>query len=174
MNNTFTARSNPAVMDENYDLWCRDPLAVEPLWAAFFEGFELGSAREEGTSHPAPQSTPGVSNSSWQTRVDSMVYAYRSLGHTLADLDPLGILSQEQPLLTLAALGFEESDLVRSASSHFYKGGQTMPLRQSLSIFKIRKSEAGCATAWKPVCRSRFVNLCCNEICWSEWRKHKA
>jgi len=133
MNQTFTARWNQDLIDENYERWLRDPTSVDPTWAAFFEGFELGMAREANA--PGAISPTAVEigiDHSWQTRVDSLVYAYRTLGHTIADLDPLGNPRPEQPLLTLAELGFRESDLDRPASSRFYRGGLTMPLRQMI------------------------------------------
>ncbi len=132
MNLSFAARSNQETMDENYDSWCRDPSSVDPLWAAFFEGFTLGCSRENAS--PSTTSASSLTDPSWQTRVDSLVYAYRSLGHSIADLDPLGLPrsfpSGDSPPLSLEALGFSENDLDRPASSRFYKEGKTAPLRQ--------------------------------------------
>jgi len=132
MKNSFTARWNQSIIDENYEKWSADPRSVEQEWAAFFEGFELGSAKltqldQQGTL----DGTPGV-DASWQTRVDSLIYAYRTLGHSIASLDPLSDKRPEEPLLTLKELGFSSSDLDRPASSRFYKGERPMPLRQMI------------------------------------------
>ena len=62
-------------------------------------------------------------------RVDDMVRAYRELGHTLAQLDPLGSPRPEQSLLTLEAFGFAESDLDQTVSSRYFMGGKSMRLR---------------------------------------------
>ena len=62
---------------------------------SFFEGFELGFAKSEENGETATaEPTPGtVPDSSLQTRVEALVYAYRTLGHTIADLDPLDLLN---------------------------------------------------------------------------------
>ena len=63
---------------------------MDPTWAAFFEGFELGSVQPKNGAATAPYGTPiPVTDSALQTRVDGLVYAYRSLGHSIAKLDPL-------------------------------------------------------------------------------------
>ncbi len=131
MNQTFTARHNQAVIDDNYELWRRDPSSVEPFWAAFFEGFELGYSRLEEEAALPPQQLPAV-DQSWQTRVDALVYAYRTLGHSIADLDPLGIKEPTHDLLTLKELGFQESDLDRPAASRFFREGAVLTLRQMI------------------------------------------
>jgi 2-oxoglutarate dehydrogenase E1 component len=131
MNNTFTARWNLPAIEENYEKWQHDPSSVEKEWSAFFEGFELGSARVDSADGESSD-TPMAVDSSWQTRVDSLVYAYRTLGHLIADLDPLGCAIREEPLLTLKELGFAEADLDRAASSRFYRDGNSMPLRQMI------------------------------------------
>ena len=42
---SFANRSNADLLDQNYALWRRDPAAVDAVWAAFFEGFELGAVQ---------------------------------------------------------------------------------------------------------------------------------
>ncbi len=130
MKNTFSARGNEAAIDENYERWLKDPQSVDATWAAFFEGFELGSAKPPDAAGSAPLGEADGVDASWQTRVDSLVYSYRTLGHSIADLDPLGCRVNEQPLLTLPELGFSEGDLNRPCSSRFYRESKVMPLRQ--------------------------------------------
>jgi len=131
MNSTFTARWSEALIDENYERWLSNPRSVDPDWAAFFEGFELGNSRSEteetgggnGTTLPAGQDIH------FQTRVEGLVYAYRTLGHSIADLDPLDLLKRENPRLSLKEFGFEESDLDAMVSSRFFRDGAKMKLR---------------------------------------------
>ena len=42
---SFANRFNADLLDQNYELWRKDPASVDPTWAAFFEGFELGSVQ---------------------------------------------------------------------------------------------------------------------------------
>ncbi len=128
MNNTFSARTSEALIDDNYERWLANPKSVQPDWAAFFEGFELGHAKsEQGVNgDSAPAATGDVYQ---QIRVDGLVYAYRTLGHSIADLDPLDDISRENPLLSLRELGFEEKDLDLQVSSRFFREGRVMSLR---------------------------------------------
>ncbi|MFV0416116.1 MAG: 2-oxoglutarate dehydrogenase E1 component [Chthoniobacterales bacterium] len=134
MSNTFTARWNAELLDENFERWQQDPRSVSDEWSAFFEGFELGAARQEEapTSDEAGGAALAGADNSWVTRVDGLVFAYRMLGHSIADLDPLAKVRNEQPLLTLAELGFSDKDLDRSASSRYFLDGKAMKLREMI------------------------------------------
>lgn len=135
MNSTFTARWSEALIDENYQRWISNPRSVDPDWAAFFEGFELGTARTDaeieggaaGTTSSA--SSSGLADSHLQIRVEALVYAYRTLGHTIADLDPLDLLQRSNPMLSLKEFGFDEKDLDTIVSSRFYREGRKLKLR---------------------------------------------
>jgi 2-oxoglutarate dehydrogenase E1 component len=131
---TFTARWSEGLIDENYQRWLDNPQSVEPDWAAFFEGFELGFAKSEVNGETATaELAPGeVSDRSLHTRVEALVYAYRTLGHTIADLDPLDMLKRSNPLLSLKELGFQESELDLTVSSPFFKEGRKMKLREMI------------------------------------------
>ena len=131
---TFTARWSEGLIDDNYERWRSNPQSVDPDWAAFFEGFELGFAKSEENGETATaESTPGtLPDSSLQTRVEALVYAYRTLGHTIADLDPLDLLKRSNPLLSLKELGFEERELDLVVSSRFFREGKKMKLREMI------------------------------------------
>ena len=133
---SFANRFNADLLDENYTRWQRDPQSVDATWAAFFEGFELGNVQGKngvnGANGTAAATEPSA-ESSLQTRVDGLVYAYRTLGHTIADLDPLAKVRPENPLLSLREFGFEEKDLDLSVSSKFYFGGKSMKLRELIA-----------------------------------------
>ena len=131
---TFTARWSEGLIDENYQRWLSNPESVDPDWSAFFEGFELGFAKSEANGETATaELAPGaVSDRSLQTRVEALVYAYRTLGHTIADLDPLDMLKRSNPLLTLKELGFQESELDQTVSSPFFRENRKMKLRDMI------------------------------------------
>ena len=122
------------MIDENYERWLANPQSVDPDWSAFFEGFDLGfSKSEENGDAATAELSPGVvTDSSLQTRVEALVYAYRTLGHTIADLDPLDLLKRSNPLLTLKELGFEEKELDLTVSSRFFKEAKKMKLRDMI------------------------------------------
>ncbi len=126
---SFATRSNSDLLDQNYELWRKDPASVDATWAAFFEGFELGNT---ASNKNGSGSAPAV-DTSLQTRVDGLVYAYRTLGHTIAQLDPLAHETPRNPLLSLRELGFAEKDLDITVGSKFYLGGQRMKLREMIA-----------------------------------------
>ncbi len=150
MNSSFTARWNEALIDDNYELWRKDPQSVGADWTAFFEGFELGCAKPQknGASAPNGDAVPfsdavpstadnltgtGIANTSFETRIEGLVYAYRTLGHSIAKLDPLHDKPRENPLLTLKEMGFTEADLDTMVSSRFFRDGRKMKLREMIA-----------------------------------------
>jgi len=127
---------NAGLLDENYERWKRDPSTVDAAWSAFFEGFELGFAQmKNGAAGKGGAAEPPSAEGELplQTRVEGLVYAYRTLGHTIAKLDPLCEQRPENPLLSLRELGFSEKDLDLVVSSRFFKGGEKMPLRDMIA-----------------------------------------
>ena len=133
---------NADLLDELYTRWQADPASVDGQWNAFFEGFALGNAqppRPAGQNGSAPLAAPAAAtaaDATRQARVDELVQAYRSLGHTLARLDPLEHARPDQPLLALEALGFAESDLDQPVSSRYFLGGKTMSLRDMIALLQ--------------------------------------
>jgi 2-oxoglutarate dehydrogenase E1 component len=126
---SMAARANLGLLEENYRRWQKDPRSVDSGWAAFFEGFELGSLpQRNGAAKPAEQR-----ESPLQTRIDGLVYAYRTLGHTIARVNPLAEKRPENPLLTLRELGFNEKDLDLRVSSKFFLDNRQMTLREMIA-----------------------------------------
>ena len=107
MNSSFSARLSADLLDLNYERWLDDPRSVDPAWSAFFEGFELGVTQleklgEEGRpsdatvqgGRPEEASSPAgevcdAEQLTFRGRVVSLVYNYRTLGHTQAHINPL-------------------------------------------------------------------------------------
>lgn len=133
MNTALAVSYSPDLLEEKYQTWKVNPDLLDPSWRAFFEGFELGVARVPGT-HGEPTQTG--EELPLQTRVDSLVYAYRTLGHTIAKVDPLEEERHEQPLLTLRELGFSDKDLELEVASKFLQGGRRMSLREMIALLE--------------------------------------
>jgi 2-oxoglutarate dehydrogenase E1 component len=134
MRTTIATRANLGLFEENYQRWLADPTSVESSWAAFFEGFELGNLpqRNGATVAAAPRTETGAAP--LLTRVDGLVYAYRTLGHTIALLDPLATKRPENPLFNLRELGFSEKDLDLRVSSRFFLDNKEMTLREMIAL----------------------------------------
>jgi 2-oxoglutarate dehydrogenase E1 component len=122
------------LLDAQYERWRRDPRALGPEWSNFFSGFELGYTHQENARHDLPEGVDSTDELVGRlTRVDGLVYAYRTLGHTRALLDPLSRSRPEQPLLALKEFGFLEADLDKPVSSKFFMGGRTLSLGELIA-----------------------------------------
>jgi 2-oxoglutarate dehydrogenase E1 component len=140
MSASLPSRANLALLESKYQDWKRDAAQVEPVWAAFFEGFELGMAQPAAKVSPMPVATSAsdgaaLSDSvlSFRMRVSNAVLSFRSLGHTAALLDPLSDTAPEQSLLSLKELGFSEEELDAEAQTLFFRGGRSMRLREMIA-----------------------------------------
>ena len=136
MHPLFATRANLDLLEENYQRWQEDPESLDSSWLAFFEGFELGDLklRNGAAALVAAPAEPG--EQPLQTRVDGLVYAYRTLGHTIARIDPLADKRPSNPLLTLRELGFSEKDLDLIVASKFFLDGRKMTLREMIALLE--------------------------------------
>src|SRR5206468_7212320 len=130
MHTSIAARENLNLIEENYRRWQENPDSVDSGWSAFFEGFELGNLpQEDGAAVREAEAREAA----LQTRVDGLVYAYCSLGHTIARIDPLAEARPDNPLLSLSEFGFSESDLDLRVSSKFFLNNRQMTLREMVA-----------------------------------------
>src|SRR5438045_1234346 len=130
MRTSIDARANLDLIEENYRRWQENPEAVDSGWSAFFEGFELGNLPQRDGAAVAEAE---AREAALQTRVDGLIYAYCSLGHTVARVDPLAEKRPQNPLLSLRELGFSESDLDLRVSSKFFLDNRPMTLRELIA-----------------------------------------
>ena len=128
MRTSIGARANLELIEENYRRWRRNPESVDSGWSAFFEGFELGNLPQHDGAAAAEAREAAL-----QTRVDGLVYAYCSLGHTIARVDPLAEMRSQNPLLSLREFGFGDADLDLRVSSKFFLDNRPMTLREMVS-----------------------------------------
>ena len=135
MRPSFATRGNLDLIEENYRRWEENPEAVDRDWRAFFEGFELGNLPQRNGAAAAAEPTPAAmeQQAALQARVDALIQSYRALGHTIARMNPLAEKRPENPLLSLRALGFSESDLERKVSSPFFLNNRAMTLREMIA-----------------------------------------
>ena len=129
MRTSIDARANLDLIEENYRRWQENPESVDSGWSAFFEGFELGNLPQRDGA-PKAFGEAEAREAALQTRVDGLVYAYCSLGHTIARVDPLAERRPQNPLLSLPELGFSESDLDLRVSTKFFLDNRPMTLRE--------------------------------------------
>ena len=121
-------------MEAEYARWCEDPRSVDETWAAFFEGFELGSAQLKRKEEAAAVSTGPISDedSAFYGRVTSLIYNYRTLGHTQANINPLED-AERNPRLRFEQFGLSEADLDHDVSNSFFRHGDKMKLGEMVA-----------------------------------------
>src|SRR5690554_1678627 len=120
---SFANRANAELIDTYYEQWRRNPAEMGADWRAFFEGFELARGKN-GAAVRTPESTAK------EAKVASLIYAYRSLGHNAAHLDPLGLRQLDYPKLRLKEFGLGEKDLSSQFSYSHYLKGKELTLRE--------------------------------------------
>ena len=112
---TFANRWNADLVDEKYAQWRDDPSTLDAAWKAFFEGFELGRDGQASVAGNGSTGDGGVGGANAaaikQARFTGAIYAFRSIGHTEANINPLLKEQPTNPRLSLDRLGFEERDL---------------------------------------------------------------
>ena len=146
---SYTSRSNLDLIDSFYQQWKESPESVDATWRAFFEGFELAHGRNGSATAPGARAAsaagsaagPGGGDHLRQSKVSSLIYAYRSIGHTQAHLDPLSPAPAPQPRLALEEFGLSEHDLPVEFSAINYLDGGTM--RLSSIIEGLRETYSG-------------------------------
>lgn len=138
---------NLAFADELYAKYARDPGSVPGDWRRYFE--RLGpepipirplepSFRPHSVFNPPnghdlrPSQWDETSAIGLQDRVDQLIRAYRTRGHMIAQIDPLGLERPCPPELDPAYYGFAEADLERRFSCETVHGDGSLTLREIL------------------------------------------
>lgn len=129
-----------AFIEDLYEQWRTNPESVDTTWRSFFEGFSLGCQHAPTpASHPSTASAPvGQTPDYWikQGKIHDLLFAYRTLGHHISNLDPLGFNKSTLPDLDLHNFKFTEADLETTFDSMTLRGGGRRTLREILSILK--------------------------------------
>ena len=131
---SFANRWNADLIDEYYDRWLTNPDGLDEKWVAFFEGFELAT-NGNGASTPSVRDNEAMAAMK-QARFTGAIYAYRSIGHTMANFNPLLSSVVFNPRLSLQRLGFTDEDLDDEYYTGNYLDGNVMSVRKLLNNLK--------------------------------------
>jgi 2-oxoglutarate dehydrogenase E1 component len=139
MSHTISSRANVDLIDQKYAEWKADPRSVDESWAMFFEGFELGMAQPAPprSAVGAAAAAPSPQDLATHARIDGLVNAFRTLGHTAAWTDPLDVAPPDQPLLSLEHLGLDVSQLEDTVATEWYERGRPMKLREMVERLRL-------------------------------------
>ena len=139
---TLGGGENAALIEELYEQWRTNPESIDITWRSFFEGFSLGCQqapiRPSSTAKSsAPSSSVTTSDFLFkQGKIHDLLFAYRTLGHHISNLDPLGFNKSTLPDLDLHNFKLTEADLDTTFDSMTLAGGGPRTLREILRILK--------------------------------------
>ncbi|MEE4272406.1 MAG: thiamine pyrophosphate-dependent enzyme, partial [Thermoanaerobaculales bacterium] len=119
--------SSPEYVDELYSQWRDDPSSLSEQWRSFFSGFDLG----------AGSAVPSSDEAADQSRVASLIFAYRNVGHLIADVDPLGDGERHEPVFDLETHGLTEAHLERVYDTGHLGGPKQASLREIIETLRL-------------------------------------
>ncbi len=128
---SFLAGGNVAYLEQMYEIYLRDPNALEADWRNYFESLPKVNDQIEVSPEsvrqnflqlaqsPARVVTAGAVASPLYYKIGQWLDAYRRYGHTAADLDPLGLtLHPAHPSLDPKSYGLSAADLNTAINPH--------------------------------------------------------
>ncbi len=121
----LAALASSGYVEEMYRQWKNDPAYLSEEWQLFFAGFDLAFS---------PKGEVASARAADQSKVASLIFAYRNVGHLIADLDPLGDNLEDHPLLELATFDLAESDLDELFDTGHLGGPKRATLREILEV----------------------------------------
>ena len=133
---SVSERANASLIEEYHQRWLDNPDSVDPTWRAFFQGFTLGGGQQVATPAAAPTGAVNIVDSLKQAHVHYLINAYRAIGHTQADIDPLNGAPAPSPKLQLSQFELSDADLDTAFDTGTYLGGGQMKLRDIVASLK--------------------------------------
>ncbi|MBI4126392.1 MAG: 2-oxoglutarate dehydrogenase E1 component, partial [Deltaproteobacteria bacterium] len=100
---TYLNPANAAYIDGLLQEFESDPVTLDPTWRSFFEGMRYSDGQE----------ALGAEDLAFELKALQLVQAYRTLGHLIADINPLDRTPKSHPLLEPSRFELTESDLDR-------------------------------------------------------------
>lgn len=138
MNASIFSRLAPDEITALYESWKNDSLSVDPLWTAWFEGYELGGGGAT-PAHPAPSSpdacpyTVPPESAEGRGRVTQLIRTYRIMGHKYARFNPLASPEEHSAPVRPEELGFRPEDMDQPINIGSFKKGASLTLREIVS-----------------------------------------
>ena len=139
MNASIFSKLPPEEITALHQSWKNDPLSVDPLWAAWFDGYELGSGgapREKENAGNAADTSPYTvppESAERRGRVNQLIRAYRVMGHQCARFNPLDPPDQTGCPVNPEDMGFREEDMDQPVNIGTFMDGGTFTLREIIT-----------------------------------------
>lgn len=139
MNASLFSRLAPEEITALYESWKNDSLSVDPLWAAYFEGYELGTGGAPEKGAPAADASPytvPAESAEGRGRVNQLIRAYRVMGHQCARFNPLSAPEETCVPIRPEELGFRAEDMDQPINIGTFRKGKTFTLREIIRLLQ--------------------------------------
>jgi 2-oxoglutarate dehydrogenase E1 component len=114
-------------VEELHRQWLENPASLSEEWQLFFAGFDLGIS---------PTGAVASERGANQSKVASLIFAYRNIGHLLAYLDPLRDPPETVEALELATFDLSEDNLDDVFDTGHLGGPGKATLREILTVLR--------------------------------------
>lgn len=109
---SYIANADVAAMDALFQQYKENPSSVDESWQNFFKGFEFNQTFNETSSNGIAAVKPvSAEHTRKEMEIVHLIRGYRSRGHLLSNINPLGGRRDRQPMLDLADFNLSEADL---------------------------------------------------------------
>lgn len=112
---SYLSSSHPSYIEELYNEYLRNPVATDPDWRKFFEGFDYASGRSNGNGAASVVDGGQLLK---EFSVYQLIQGYRSRGHLLSNTNPIRPRKDRHAELNLADFGLSDADM----KTHFAAG----------------------------------------------------
>jgi len=125
---TLSLLGSTDFVESLYERWKENPSSLGADWSMFFQGFEMAMC---------PRTCVAATQARLQSKVASLIYAYRSQGHGIAQMNPLGNNPTRHPDLELERFELSEEHLDRVFDTgHLGSVPQRATLRDIVAALK--------------------------------------
>ncbi|MCZ6635977.1 MAG: thiamine pyrophosphate-dependent enzyme, partial [bacterium] len=124
--------ANEDYLEFMYKRYQEDRASVDGEWQAYFGSMDITPSAASSTGTQVED----ASRTQTDRGVMALVHAFRSLGHMVANLDPLGYKRPPNPLLEISEYGFSEADLDKVVGDGGFLGSVDGTLRDLLDKLK--------------------------------------
>ncbi len=118
--------ASPEYVDDLYRQWRKDPSSLPEEWRHFFAGFDFATW----------SSMPSSEEAADQSKVTSLIFAYRNVGHLIADVNPLGDGQGHNPIFDLETHDLTETHLDRVYDTGHLGGPKRISLRELIAVLR--------------------------------------
>lgn len=130
---SYLTSSHPSYIEELYKEYEKNPLATDPEWKKFFEGFDYANGRTNGSGAAAAASPEQLIK---EFAVYKLIQGYRSRGHLLSNTNPIRPRKDRNAELDLADFGLSDKDLTTTFAAGQFIGLPNAKLSEIIEKLK--------------------------------------